>query len=79
MKELWYVLMTRHFETGDTKELSQDECCSFGCETKGNALAVVAYLKKRPYKLAPGELSEPTYEPIPHSMFDTVFPNRKIG
>ena len=80
MRELWYILVTRHLETGDKKELHKgDWPGALECNSKEHALEVIAYLKKQSYKLALSELSEPTYEPVPFSLLGTVFPNRKIS
>ena len=80
MVNLWYILMTRHFSEGDKKELYMGEWPgAFECNSKEHALEIISIVKKRPYQLAQSEQSEPTYEPIPYSALDAIFPNRNAS
>jgi hypothetical protein len=78
MEATWYILVTRHFE-GDReeKELHIGQCGALECNSREHALENIGIIKKRPSQLAQGEHSEPTYEPIPASALDTIFPDRK--
>jgi len=79
--ETWYILVTRHFDGGrDEKKLHVGEWAGAQeCDNREHALEVIGRIKQRPCQLAQGERSEPTYEPIPASALDTIFPNRKSG
>jgi len=75
--ETWYILVTRHFDSGDKKELHIGQCGALECNSEEHALELIANLKKQPYTLGQGESAAPNYEPIHASMLDSAFPNRK--
>jgi len=76
MGNLWYILVTRHFDGGrEEKELHMGQYCAFECNSKEHAIEIIAEIKEQPCKLEEGEHAR-TYEPIPYSALDAIFPNR---
>jgi len=67
--EPWYVLVTRHYETGDVNRLykSANWPGAFECRDRDHALKIIAALEKKECTLAENETSRPTYAAVPHS------------